>query len=121
MLSLTISLLALTSYYGIMGLFVGTVVLTPIVSTRAFPPAIRYSSLSFAYNIAYAIFVGLTPISSSVPGYNNLTWLPLTMSVRGYFGYHSWLFTTDVIKDGKIINQQNRTLTIISVPLCAKV
>ena len=29
---------------------------------RAFPPAIRYSGLSFAYNIAYAIFGGLTPV-----------------------------------------------------------
>lgn len=61
-LSPGISFLALTSYYAIMGLFVGAVVLTPIVATRAFPPAIRFSGLSFAYNIAYGIFGGLTPI-----------------------------------------------------------
>lgn len=65
MLSSTISLLALTSYYGIMELFVGAIVLTPIVNTRAFPPAIRYSDMSFTYNIAYAIFVALTPIISA--------------------------------------------------------
>ncbi|MGL5953698.1 MAG: MFS transporter, partial [Providencia rustigianii] len=35
---------------------------TPIVSTRAFPPEIRFSGLSFAYNLAYAVFGGLTPI-----------------------------------------------------------
>lgn len=45
-----------------MGLFVSAVVLTPIIGIRAFPPAIRFSGLSFAYNIAYAIFGGLTPI-----------------------------------------------------------
>lgn len=61
-LSPAISFLTLSSYYGIMGLFVGAVVLTPIIGTRAFPPAIRFSGLSFAYNIAYAIFGGLTPI-----------------------------------------------------------
>ena len=27
-----------------------------------FPPAIRFSGISFSYNLAYAIFGGLTPI-----------------------------------------------------------
>jgi len=27
----------------------------------AFPPAVRFSGLSFSYNIAYALFGGLTP------------------------------------------------------------
>lgn len=45
-----------------MGFFVGAIATTPIISARAFPPAIRFSGLSFAYNIAYAIFGGLTPI-----------------------------------------------------------
>ena len=27
-----------------------------------FPPAIRFSGISFSYNIAYAIFGGLTPV-----------------------------------------------------------
>lgn len=63
--------------YGLMGLFVGAIVATPIVSTRAFPPEIRFSGLSFAYNLSYAIFGGLTPIltgawlqqSSMAPAY----------------------------------------------------
>jgi hypothetical protein len=29
---------------------------------RAFPPAVRFSGISFAYNVAYAIFGGLTPL-----------------------------------------------------------
>lgn len=48
--------------YGLVGLFCGAIVTMPVLSTRAFPPAIRYSGLSFAYNVSYAIFGGLTPV-----------------------------------------------------------
>ena len=48
--------------YGIMGFFVGAIALTPVVGTRAFPPAIRYSGLSFSYNLAYAVFSAITPM-----------------------------------------------------------
>lgn len=48
--------------YGLMGFFVGSIATTPILSTRAFPPEIRFSGLSAAYNLAYAVFGGLTPI-----------------------------------------------------------
>jgi RsiW-degrading membrane proteinase PrsW (M82 family) len=33
----------------------------PVVMVAAFPPAVRFSGLSFSYNIAYALFGGLTP------------------------------------------------------------
>lgn len=55
-LSPEISATTLIFNYGLMGFFVGAIATTPIVSTRAFPPEIRYSGLSFAYNIAYAVF-----------------------------------------------------------------
>jgi hypothetical protein len=29
---------------------------------KAFPPVVRFSGLSFSYNVAYAIFGGLTPM-----------------------------------------------------------
>lgn len=48
--------------YGLMGFFVGSIATTPILSTRAFPAEIRYSGLSSAYNLSYALFGGLTPI-----------------------------------------------------------
>lgn len=48
--------------YGLMGLFSGAIATTPIVGARAFPPAIRFSGLSFAYNLSYAVFGGLTPM-----------------------------------------------------------
>jgi MFS family permease len=52
--------------YALVGFFVGSIALLPIVGVRAFPPAVRFSGLSFAYNMAYAVFGGLTPILISV-------------------------------------------------------
>ena len=34
----------------------------PTLLVAAFPPAVRFSGISFAYNVAYAIFGGLTPL-----------------------------------------------------------
>jgi hypothetical protein len=34
----------------------------PAALVRLFPPSIRFSGISFAYNVAYAIFGGLTPL-----------------------------------------------------------
>ena len=52
--------------YALVGFFVGSISLLPIVSVRAFPPEVRFTGLSFAYNMAYAVFGGLTPILISV-------------------------------------------------------
>jgi MFS family permease len=48
--------------YALTGLFVGTIATVPIVGVRAFPAPVRFSGLSFAYNMSYAIFGGLTPV-----------------------------------------------------------
>lgn len=47
--------------YGLMGLFTGSIAMTPIVGTRAFPPSVRYSGLSSSYNITYAVLSFVTP------------------------------------------------------------
>ncbi len=47
--------------YAIAGFCVGVVGVIPTLLVQAFPPAIRYSGISFAYNVAYAVFGGLTP------------------------------------------------------------
>ena len=47
--------------YAIAGFCVGVVGIIPTLLVQAFPPAIRYSGISFAYNVAYAVFGGLTP------------------------------------------------------------
>ncbi len=53
----------LFSAYALAGLCVGVVGVVPFVMVRAFPAEVRFTGISFSYNIAYAIFGGLTPIA----------------------------------------------------------
>jgi MFS family permease len=47
--------------YALAGFSVGVTGVVPTLMVLAFPPAVRFSGLSFSYNIAYALFGGLTP------------------------------------------------------------
>lgn len=47
--------------YALAGLTVGVVGIVPSVMIAAFPPVIRFSGLSFSYNMSYAIFGAITP------------------------------------------------------------
>jgi len=58
--------------YALTGFLVGIIGGVPFVMVRAFPPAVRFSGLSFSYNVAYAVFGGLTPIVVSLL----LPWAP---------------------------------------------
>jgi MFS family permease len=49
-------------HFGLAGFCVGAVAVIPVVMVRVFPAAIRFSGLSFSYNVAYAVFGGLTPL-----------------------------------------------------------
>ena len=40
--------------------------MVPIVALRLFPAPVRFSGLSFSYNVSYAIFGGLTPVVAVV-------------------------------------------------------
>ena len=42
--------------YALTGFLVGTVGVVPAIMVAAFPASIRYSGVSFAYNVAYAVF-----------------------------------------------------------------
>jgi len=53
---------ALLPLYVLAGIGAGGVVLTPILMVRAFPPAVRFTGVSFSYNISYAVFGGVTPL-----------------------------------------------------------
>ncbi len=55
----------LIPFYALAGLSVGIVGAVPYVMVMAFPSAVRFSGLSFSYNLAYAIFGGLTPVAVS--------------------------------------------------------
>ena len=57
-----VSLPVLFALYAVMGLSVGMVGAVPYVMVRAFPAPVRFSGLSFSYNISYAVFGGLTPV-----------------------------------------------------------
>jgi MFS family permease len=59
--------------YALAGFSVGVVGIVPSVMIGAFPPIIRFSGISFSYNMSYAIFGALTPpfisyLSSHVGG-----------------------------------------------------
>lgn len=52
---------ALLPLYVLAGFGAGAAVLAPILMVRAFPPEVRFSGVSFSYNLVYAIFGGITP------------------------------------------------------------
>lgn len=52
--------------YALAGLMVGVIGAVPFVMVNAFPPIVRFTGLSFSYNVSYAIFGGLTPMAVSL-------------------------------------------------------
>ncbi len=53
----------LIGLYVIVGFFVGLTGVVPAVAVKSFPAAVRFTGLSFSYNVAYAIFGGMTPMA----------------------------------------------------------
>lgn len=55
--------------YGLASFFNGMVGVIPCFMVRAFPSSVRFTGISLAYNVVFAIFGGLTPvlISSLLP------------------------------------------------------
>ncbi len=56
----------LVPLYALSGFFVGIVGLVPAIAVKSFPAEVRFSGLSFSYNVAYAIFGGATPLVLSL-------------------------------------------------------
>jgi MFS family permease len=52
--------------YALAGGAVGLTALVPAIAVGGFPAQVRFSGLSFAYNVAYAIAGGLTPVLLSL-------------------------------------------------------
>lgn len=72
--------------YALAGLTVGVIGIVPTVMIHAFPPVIRFSGISFSYNMAYAIFGAITPplisyLSSHAGGLASAHYLALTTFV----------------------------------------
>ena len=78
--------------YTLTGLVVGVIGVVPYVMVKAFPPVVRFSGLSFSYNVAYAVFGGLTPLAVSLlmkespmgPAYYVAVLCVMGMLVGGY-------------------------------------
>ncbi|WP_338661844.1 MFS transporter [Pararoseomonas sp. SCSIO 73927] len=52
--------------YALAGATVGIITVVPYVMVNAFPAATRFTGVSFSYNVAYAVFGGITPLLVSV-------------------------------------------------------
>lgn len=52
--------------YALAGSAVGLTALVPAIAVGGFPAPVRFSGLSFSYNVAYAIAGGLTPVLLSL-------------------------------------------------------
>jgi len=52
--------------YAVAGFGAGAIVITPILMTRSFPTAVRFTGVSFSYNLGYALFGGVTPMLVSL-------------------------------------------------------
>ena len=57
--------------YALAGFAVGLTALVPAIAVSGFPAPVRFSGLSFAYNVAYAIAGGLTPVLLTLAMKNN--------------------------------------------------
>jgi MFS family permease len=53
----------LVALYALAGTAAGIITVVPYVMVKAFPGSVRFSGVSFSYNVAYAIFGGLTPVA----------------------------------------------------------
>ena len=53
---------AVPALYFMAGAGAGSSVLTPILMVRAFPPQIRFTGVSFSYNVGCAVIGGITPL-----------------------------------------------------------
>lgn len=49
--------------YALVGFSVGLTAMVPSIAVNAFPAPVRFSGLSFSYNVAYAICGGATPVA----------------------------------------------------------
>ncbi|ARP83157.1 MFS transporter [Bordetella genomosp. 8] len=64
--------------YAITGTALGVIGVVPSAMVGVFPPEIRFTGISFSYNLAYAIFGGLTPIVISL-------WMAVDIMAPLYF------------------------------------
>ncbi|OBV28782.1 hypothetical protein BKN38_00140 [Helicobacter sp. CLO-3] len=78
---------AILALYFVCGLGVGSAIFAPVFALRLFPSKIRFSGLSFSYNIAYAIFGGFAPtFVSACMGSGNPFFIAVYVAIVGVLG-----------------------------------
>ncbi len=81
------------AYFCLMFLGGGICALSPILVAENYPVSVRYSGTAFGYNMAFAIFGGLTPLVANILSYQRISsiapaWLLLLASVFGLGGLY---------------------------------
>ncbi|WJF92049.1 MFS transporter [Paraburkholderia bonniea] len=85
--------------YSLTGFLVGVIGALPFVMVKAFPAVVRFSGISFSYNIAYAVFGGLTPVVVSLLMKSNPMAPPLYVGVVCVIGALTTFFFRDAAAD----------------------
>ncbi|MBV8632899.1 MAG: MFS transporter, partial [Burkholderiaceae bacterium] len=86
--------------YGITGFFVGVVGCIPLVLVNLFRAQVRFSGVSFSYNLAYAIFGGLTPVILPLLMKSNVQMPPLYVVAVSFVGMAAVLMAPRSIRAG---------------------
>ncbi len=114
------STLVMMVLYAIMGFFAGCTALPPILATRMFPPNIRFSGLSFAYNLSYAIFSAITPavaiylLKITPMGVAYYLWFVAIIAIVVAFlplSYKGWTAENETLMNDSKISLSNSSLT----------
>lgn len=101
---------ALLPLYVFAGIGVGGVVLVPLVMVRAFPPGVRFTGVSFSYNISYAVFGGITPLLASWLAHLNRLGPAHYVAAVTLFGLLAILMApTTLSVEEEIPNRESRT------------
>ncbi|PAF44538.1 MFS transporter [Helicobacter sp. 11S02596-1] len=79
-------------WYGVCALFGGVMNFTPLMMVKIFPPNIRFSGLSFSYNLAYAVFGGLAPLLVVSLNATNPMWVGYYLAFLGFLAFIIALF-----------------------------
>jgi MFS family permease len=87
--------------YVLVGFSVGLTAVVPAIAVSGFPASVRFSGLSFAYNVAYAIAGGLTPVLLSLAMKDNSAApmhyiAAMALLGVGLGGFVQWRATRDV-------------------------
>ena len=79
--------------YAILGMMAGSVGVVPLLMVRMFAAPVRFTGISFAYNVAYAIVGGITlPVVAWLSEYSTIGALYYVLAVAAVAAVAAWVF-----------------------------